>query len=63
MKMMKDVPKRDRPREKIAKTGVTSLTDQVLIESILGRGTRGKDVRMISKDICGLLKEHEGTVQ
>ena len=45
MKMMKDVPERDRPREKIAKKGVTSLSEQELIESILGRGTRGKDVR------------------
>jgi DNA repair protein RadC len=63
MKMMKDVPERDRPREKIARTGVTSLTEQELVESILGRGTRGKDVRMISKDICGLLKDQQGTIQ
>jgi DNA repair protein RadC len=63
MKMMKDVPQRDRPREKIAKKGVTSLTDQELIESILGRGTRGRDVRVISKEICGLLKDRPGTIR
>jgi len=63
MRRMKDVPERDRPREKIAKKGVTSLTDQELIESILGRGTRDKDVRVISKEICGLLKDHQGTIQ
>ena len=63
MRRMKDVPERDRPREKIAKKGVTSLTEQELIESILGRGTRDKDVRVISKEICGLLKDHQGTIQ
>jgi DNA repair protein RadC len=63
MKKMKDVPMLDRPREKIAKKGVASLTDQELIESILGRGTRGKDVREIAKEVCGILKERQGTVQ
>ncbi|MHB8163968.1 MAG: RadC family protein [Methanoregula sp.] len=63
MKKMKDVPERDRPREKIALKGVASLTEQELIESILGRGTRGNDVRVISKEICGLLKDKKGTIQ
>ncbi|MDO9324472.1 MAG: DNA repair protein RadC, partial [Methanoregula sp.] len=62
MKKMKDVPMLDRPREKIAKKGVASLTEQELIESILGRGTRGKDVREIAKEICGLLKDRHGTI-
>ena len=62
MKMMKDVPERDRPREKIAKKGVTSLSDQELIESILGRGTRGNDVRLIAKEICGLLKDRQDAI-
>lgn len=52
----------DRPREKISRKGVTALSDQELIESILGRGTRGKDVREISKEICGLLKEQRGLI-
>jgi DNA repair protein RadC len=63
MKKMKDVPERDRPREKIVRKGVSSLTDQELIESILGRGTRAKDVREIAKDICGLLKDQKGTIR
>jgi DNA repair protein RadC len=63
MKMMKDVPALDRPREKIAKKGVTSLSDQELIESILGRGTKGNDVRVIAKEICGLLKHRQDTIQ
>ncbi|PKL58387.1 MAG: hypothetical protein CVV34_02550, partial [Methanomicrobiales archaeon HGW-Methanomicrobiales-5] len=63
MKKMKDVPMLDRPREKIARKGVRSLTDQELIESILGRGTRGNDVREMSKEICGLIKDHQGIIQ
>jgi DNA repair protein RadC len=63
MKKMKEVPILDRPREKIVRKGVTSLTDQELIESILGRGTRGKDVREISKEICGLIKDGQGTIR
>ena len=63
MKKMKDVLMQDRPREKIAKKGVASLTDQELIESILGRGTRGKDVREIAKEVCGILKDRQGMVQ
>jgi DNA repair protein RadC len=63
MKKMKDVPMLDRPREKIARKGVISLTDQELIESILGRGTQGKDVREIAKEICGILKGNQGTIE
>lgn len=55
MKKMKDVPEHDRPREKIAKKGVTSLTDTELIEAILGRGVQNRDVRMIARDIAAKL--------
>jgi len=63
MKLMKDVPRLDRPREKIATKGVTSLSDQELIESILGRGTKSSDVRVIARDICTLLKDRQSTVK
>lgn len=57
MRKMKDVPLQDRPREKIAKRGVSALSDNELIEAIIGRGTRAKDVRMISQEICGILRD------
>ncbi|MEI8332207.1 MAG: UPF0758 domain-containing protein [Methanomicrobiales archaeon] len=60
---MKYVPLLDRPREKIAKRCVASLIEQELIESILGRGTQGKDVREIAKEIFGLVQDHQGTIQ
>ncbi len=55
MKKMKDVPEPDRPREKIAKKGVSALSDSELIEVILGRGTKDNDVRQISREIIALV--------
>lgn len=57
MKKMKDVLEQDRPREKIAKKGVACLSNTELIEAILGRGTREKDVRALAKEINGLIRE------
>jgi DNA repair protein RadC len=51
MKKMKDVPEKDRPREKIAVKGAAALSDTELIEAIIGRGTRNRDVREIAKEI------------
>jgi DNA repair protein RadC len=63
MKKMKEVPVRDRPREKIATKGVSVLSDNELIEAIIGRGTRNKDVREISNEIMKLLKHHTHDIQ
>jgi len=60
---MKDLPFQDRPREKIARKGVASLSDTELIEAIIGRGTKGKDVRTLSKEIHGLLRKHRHEVR
>ena len=57
MKKMKDLPLLDRPREKIARKGATSLKDEELIEAIIGRGTKNRDVRTIAREICGLVSE------
>ncbi|MDD1690115.1 MAG: DNA repair protein RadC [Methanoregula sp.] len=59
MRKMRDVPFQDRPREKIAKKGASALSDTELIEAIIGRGTKGKDVREIARDVCGILKERD----
>jgi DNA repair protein RadC len=55
MKKMKDLPVLDRPREKIARKGPAALKDEELIEAIIGRGTKARDVRTIARDICGLM--------
>lgn len=51
MRKMKDVPKNDRPREKLAAKGVAALSDTELVEAIIGRGTMRRDVRSIARDI------------
>jgi len=63
MKKMKEVPVRDRPREKIAWRGVSVLTDNELIEAIIGRGTKNKDVREISREIGGLIQQHRDNLR
>lgn len=63
MKKMKEVPEPDRPREKIAKKGVTALTDTELIEAVLGRGTKDRDVRVIARDIAALTLDHATEIQ
>jgi DNA repair protein RadC len=57
MRKMRDVPLQDRPREKIENKGASALSDTELIEAIIGRGTRHRDVREIAKDVCGILKD------
>jgi len=63
MKKMKELPVRDRPREKIACKGASVLSDNELIEAIIGRGTKNKDVREISKEIGGLIQQHRHDLQ
>ncbi|MDD1703731.1 MAG: DNA repair protein RadC [Methanoregula sp.] len=57
MKKMRDVPLPERPREKIAKKGISVLSDNELIEVIIGRGTKGNDVRKIAKEIATLIQQ------
>ena len=63
MKKMKEMPVRDRPREKIASRGVSVLSDNELIEAIIGRGTKNKDVREISREIGGLIQQHRDNLR
>ncbi len=59
MKKMKDLPLLDRPREKIARKGAAALKDEELIEAIIGRGTKNRDVRTIAREICGLVGDQK----
>ena len=51
MRKMKDMPAVDRPREKLARKGADALSDNELVEAIIGRGTIHRDVRAIARDI------------
>lgn len=55
MKKIKDLPKKERPREKLLEKGAKSLSDQELLAVILGRGTQKNDVLSLSKKIVKLI--------
>ncbi len=55
-KPIKETPKVDRPREKLKAKGVKALSNEELLMVILGKGMKGRDVRVLAKDI---LKEVE----
>jgi DNA repair protein RadC len=55
---------RDRiegPREKIAASGIGSLSDAELLEAILGSGSRGRRLKELASDILLLLDSHKGS--
>ena len=57
MKTIKEIPEYDRPREKLRAKGVAALSDEELVQVILGRGVEGHDVRSMSKEIAGIIQE------
>ena len=59
MKTIKDMPEHSRPREKLREKGASALSDEELVAAILGMGTVGVDVRTISKQLAGLIREHK----
>ena len=59
MKTIKDMPEHSRPREKLREKGASALSDEELVAAILGMGTVGVDVRTISKQVAGLIREHK----
>ena len=48
---LRDIPKSERPREKLIKFGVNSLTNEELISIILKTGTKEKSVKELSSEI------------
>ena len=55
MKKIKDIPIKDRPREKLRHKGAEALSDQELVAILLGRGTEGHDVLTMAKKVLKLL--------
>ena len=51
IKQIKNIPKSDRPREKMEAKGVQSLSNEELLMVILGRGMKGRDVSVLAKKI------------
>jgi len=49
--MIKEIPKYDRPREKMLKNGIASLSNSELLAIIIKSGTKGKSALEISNEI------------
>ena len=48
---MCDLPDNQRPREKLSSKGAQSLSDVELLSVLIGSGTKGRDVRAVSRDL------------
>ena len=48
---IKDLPKEDRPREKLLISGAKNLSDRELISILLGKGVKGKDIVSLSEEV------------
>src|SRR5690625_47319 len=64
---MKDVPKEERPRERLIQFGESQLTNQELIAILLGSGTKNESVMDISNRLLihfeGLKLLDEATIE
>lgn len=63
MKTIKELPEHDRPREKMREKGAAGLTNEELVQIILGRGVKGHDVRAMSQKISGILEQNNGRLE
>ncbi|MCP4721722.1 MAG: hypothetical protein GY860_19860, partial [Desulfobacteraceae bacterium] len=57
MKKIKDMPNRERPREKLLAAGAQSLSDTELLAIILGRGTQKHDVLSLARKLIKIIDE------
>lgn len=57
VRLIRETPEIDRPRERIRARGASSLSDPELVAAIIGRGIKDHDVTAISKDICRCIGE------
>ncbi|MEA3313477.1 MAG: DNA repair protein RadC [Caldisericota bacterium] len=51
MKKIKNIPKFDRPREKLQKKGAQALSNLELMAALLGKGVKGRGVFRVARDV------------
>jgi DNA repair protein RadC len=61
-KKIKDIDKVDRPREKLRGRGITALSDNEVIQLLIGSGIQGADVRQLSTEIVDILEKGTDSV-
>ena len=57
---VKDMPKHDRPREKLERYGVTRLSEHELLALLLGSGIKGTNVVQLANKIQKLVEKMKG---
>ena len=57
MKKIADLPKRERPREKLLEKGAKALTDTELLAVLIGKGTKGRDVLALSRQLVKVVDQ------
>lgn len=62
-KRISDIPKHDRPREKLIQKGASALSDQELLAVLLGKGTAGMDVLTLASKLAKVIDEKGLAVQ
>jgi DNA repair protein RadC len=60
VKRIVDLPKHDRPREKMQSKGAGALSDPELVAILLGSGTKGHEVMTVAGRIVKLVDAHHG---
>jgi DNA repair protein RadC len=60
VKKISDIPKLDRPREKLRDKGAKALSDLELMAILLGSGTKGHDVMRLADRILKVLDKANG---
>lgn len=53
---LKDIPNEEKPRERLLKNGVNSLSNEELISILIGTGTRNESVKELSTNILSKIK-------
>jgi DNA repair protein RadC len=56
-KSIREIPKRDRPREKLLAKGAAALSDQELLAVLLGKGTARMDVMTLAGKVTRVVDE------
>lgn len=59
MTSLSDIPKSDRPREKLQQKGPAALADVGLLAVLLGKGTKECDVMTLAEKILKVLAEQK----
>jgi len=62
MKKITDIPKVDRPREKLQEKGPEALSDLELLAVLIGSGTKGNDVMSVARRILNVLDENNENI-